>query len=674
MSISAHRLLRATVIVFVTVAPLAAQQPSRSQPIALKNVKLSDKEGAASMTLILRDGRIAGVVDAKEEPPKDVRVIDAHDFFVTPAFIDAYTFAGCVTPQPAIDRDVPPKTGADIVVDMREANRKGIQPSFRAAAAFKFEGGGAKAHREAGFGAIASSPHGQLLSGTSVLATTRDTAARDAFLRSALFDTMGFDATGPGYPGTLMGGIAQLRQFFLDAQRNAEIARRRAAGKSGPRLPFDEDFDAIQLALAKQRRVLCEADTPADIERFVKLGDEFGFEIAISGGREAWKRASLLRDRKIPVFLTLDWGDEPDDPHAKDEKKPKDAAAKPESGAAPKDAAKPDMDATRPNAAQAGVTPNSAAKQGEPKAEPARVDPAKVEAAKTEAAPQDVKAHDPAKPDVSKPDAAQVDTPKKPDDKKAGEKKPSTDPWNYEEPLRAREEKRRLWEETRDGAKVLAEAGVPIAFGTGKSSPKDLVDHVRTLVEHGLAADVALRALTSSAAELCGVARNLGRVEAGFDATLALWSKNPLTSKDAKLGWLVVDGYLFTFDLQDNALVGKPDDGVDSTGTWVLEFEQADTKAATAELKMAKDGKVTGSVRFKSPIDESDLTGDVEGQVAGKKMKLKGRVKIGGFEAEIGIDGELAGDDMKGEARWKFSGGERVSKFSAKRGPKEELR
>ena len=659
---------------FVSVAPVAAQQPSRSQPIALKNVKLSDKEGAASVTLILREGRIAGIVDAKEEPPKDVRVIDAHGFFVTPAFIDAYTFAGCVTPQPAIDRDIPPKAGADIVVDMREANRKGIQPSFRAAAAFKFEGGGAKAHREAGFGALATSPHGQLLSGTSVLATTRDTAARDAFLRATLFDTMGFDATGPGYPGTLMGGIAQLRQFFLDAQRNAELARRRAAGKSGPRLPFDEDFDAIQFALGKQRRVLCEADTPADIERFLKLGDEFGFEIAISGGREAWKRASLLRERNIPVFLTLEWGDEPDDPHAKDEKKPKDAAAKPEAGIAPKEAAKPKLDTAQASATQANAAQAPAAKPSDPKADLTTVDTARVGNPKVDAAPQDVKAPDTLKPDGAKPDAGKPDAAKSEAEKKPDDKKAAADPWTYEEPLRAREEKRRLWEETRDGAKVLAEAGVPIAFGSGKSSPKDLVDRVRTLVEHGLPADVALRALTSGAADLCGVAKNLGRVDAGFDATLALWSKNPVTSKDAKLGWLVVDGYLFTFDVQDNALVGKPDDGVDSTGTWVLEFEQADAKPATAELKMAKDGKVTGSMRFKSPIDESDLAGDVEGQVAGKKMKLTGRVKIGGFEAEITLDGELAGDDMKGEARWKFSGGEQASKFNAKRGPKEERR
>src|SRR5439155_6484925 len=124
------------------------------------------------------------------------------------------------------------------------------------------------------------------------------------------------------YPGTLMGALAQIRQFLLDAQRHAELVQRRAEGKDGARLPFDEDFEAIQPALHKQRRVVCAAETAGDIERFVKLGQEFGFEIAIAGGREAWKRAKLLQERRIPVFLTLEWGEEPDDPHAKEAKKP----------------------------------------------------------------------------------------------------------------------------------------------------------------------------------------------------------------------------------------------------------------------------------------------------------------------------------------------------------------
>jgi hypothetical protein len=311
-----------------------------------------------------------------------------------------------------------------------------------------------------------------------------------------------------------------------------------------------------------------------------------------------------LKERKIPVFLTLEWGDEPDDPHAKEKKD-----------------------------------------------------------AKKE------------KSDPPKADGAAKDD-KKPDDKPEKEKSSAkkSDPWSYEEPLRLREEKRRLWQETRDGAQRLADAQVDFAFGSGKASPKDLVDRTRTLVENGLAADVALAALTSKPAALLGVERNLGRVEKGFDATLAVWTKNPLTSKDAKLSWLFVDGYSFEFDVEDNELVGKPDEGVDVTGTWVIEFDQPDAKPATAEFKMDKDGRVKGPIRYRNPTDDAEMSGDFEGQVAGKKMRVTGRVKIGEFEADVTIDSELSGDEMKGETRWKFSGGEDSRKFHASRTPKEESR
>jgi imidazolonepropionase-like amidohydrolase len=608
----------------------AQQLPTRPMDLALKNVRLSDAENAPLSTVVVRNGHIADILGAQAEVPADVRVVDAHSFLLKPAFIDAYTFAGCITPQPVVDRDIAPRTASDVVIDMREADRKGIEPAFHAASAYKLEDDPEKAYRNAGFAALASSPHGQLLSGVSALATTREAAPRDVFLASEVFDTMGFDATGPGYPSTPMGAMAQLRQFFWDAQRQAELLERRKSGKQVARLPYDEDFLAVQPALAKSRRFLCEADTAAQIDRFLALSDELGFQIAISGGREAWKRADVLKTRGVPVFLSLQWGEEPEDPHKKSDAK----------GDASK-STKPDAD-PKPDA---DVDAKTDAKQDEKPAD------------KLDAPPEGRRGRR-----GRGGDRADSGGDSKKDTKK--------DEWTYEEPLRVREEKRRLWEETRDGAQVLAKAGVAIAFGSGKDSPKDLVDRVRTMVEHGLPIEVAWQGLTSGAATMLGVDHDLGKVEKGFDASLALWSKDPLRTKDAKLGWLLVDGFLFTFDRDDDALTGKPDEGIDATGKWTLELDAAENKPASADLKMDKDGKVTGSIQFKSPTDDSDLSGDFEGNVAGKRILLKGHVKIGGFDDEVVIDGKIEADAIEGETRWKFSGGEQTRKFKAKRAPK----
>lgn len=524
---------------------LAANGP---RPVLVTNVRRSTAVDAPSVSILVRNGRIERVADGALEAPVDARRIDGEGALVLPAFLDACTFTGCATPEPKSERDLPAKAATDVYVDMREANRRGIQPAFRAADVFD-AGEALEGWRTSGFGALLTAPAGQLLSGSSALVVTREAAPRDAIVRARAFDHAGFRSTGSGYPGTLMGSIAQLRQFFLDAQRHKELLERRAAGKGGARPPFDADLEAAQDALAKRRVVCCAADEVDDVERFVALADEHGLSIAIVGGREAWKRARLLAERKIAVVLTPDGGDEPDDPDAKDAKK----------------------------------------KKG-PKAEDA--------------------------------------------------------PWTYAEPIAALREKRRLWVEDRDGARVLAEAGVRIAFGTAKDKPKDLLERVRKLVTAGLPRDAALKALTEGAAEIVGVPA-LGRIAEGADATFALWTKDPLVDKEAAVAWLFVDGYAHEFDV-DAAKTGAPDEGVDATGTWTVTSDAPEVPDAQLEIRMEKDGAVEGTLRGKAP-DGTAVEVSVSGTVRGKTLALKGSAEVGGTRMDLAFDGELDGDAWKGK-------------------------
>jgi imidazolonepropionase-like amidohydrolase len=672
-----HVLLAASIVASAFASAAArAQATPKPQLYAVRNVRLASAPEALKLTLILRDGRIAAIQDAGKDPPPDARVIDGQGLIALPAFIDGYAHAGCVTPTPTSERDVAPKSGSDVLVDMREANRKGVQPALRAADLFKLDVESGKRYRGSGFGALLTAPHGELLAGASALASTRDAAPRDVLLVPTVFDQAGFEAPGPGYPGTLMGAVAQLRQFFLDAQHQREISKRRAEGKPSSRPAYDADLEAIQPALAKQRRVACEAQNAEDIERWIKLSDEFGFDIAICGGRDAWKRAALLGARKIPVLLTLDWGEEVEDPHANAKKKP-DAKAEP----AKPDAAKPAPEKIEALASPEPIKPpqGSSATPSNPPAPPAdqaapppSEKPADAQSKPAETAPK------PSEPAAKPGDAAQKasESAAKPD---AQAPKPDATPpkaearegeWNYEEPMRVREEKRRQWEETRDCALRLSEANVTFAFGSGKLTPKDLLDHVRTLVEKGLPPDIAQRALTTDAATLLGASKSLGKIEAGFDATLALWTKNPLTSKDAKLAWLIVDGFPYEFDLKASDVQGKPDEGVDVTGTWTFEFDMPEAKPAIGELKMSKDGELKATIRYRTPADDKETSGDFTGRVGGRKLKLSGKVKIGNFEAQVEIDGEVQGDSMTGTTAWKFSAGEDARHFKATRKPK----
>ena len=557
-------------------APAQAQAIERPLPTLVRNVTFDRTgESDARAHVLLRGGRIEAILPADAPTPKGMRVVEGDGLLCLPAFVDAYTRQGIETPQPEIDQDLPVDTGSDVRVDMRLANRKGIQPAFRAAEALAFGAEDSEPWREAGFGAAQIAPSGELLAGTSCLAAAREAAMRDLVIQSDVFACAAFEATGGGYPSTLMGYHSQLRQFFLDAARHVELEARFANGRPGPRPPFDADFAAGAQILDGTRALLCRAQSHRDVERWVKLADAFGFELAFQGGRDAWRVADLLADRNIPVLLTLGWGKEVDDPDGNEEDEAKDAEA----------------------------------------------DDAEEE---EEAAEED----DPAEEEVETID------------------------WKYEEPLEVRRERRRKWEERRDGAIRLHEAGVRFAFGTDSEKPSKLLERVRELVEAGLPEEVAFAALTSTSADLCGVGKRLGRVAPGYDATLTLWNRNPLTEKKAKAIFVIVDGYVTEYERPEEkeGAEGAPDEGVDVTGTWLVKSESdGEESEADLTLEMAEDGSVEGVLIQANPMDQSTMTIDVTGAVVGTTLELSGSFAIGDTEVEFTYELEIEGDELSGE-------------------------
>lgn len=310
-------------LVGAIASPLRAQSAVRPpQPYAVENVRVGDTDASEARTLVLRGGRIEAILDAGDTLPPGVLRVDGEGMIALPAFIDAYSYAGVETPEPVAERDRPVDPAGSVNIDMRAANRKGIQPAFRAVDALEIDEETAEAYRKFGFGAWLAAPGGELIAGTSALATTRDAAVRDVVVDGDVFQHAAFHCSGPGYPRTLMGVMAQLRQFFLDARHQQLLEARWRSRARGARPAWDADLDAVRAVLAGSQSLVCEAATSRDIERWLRLADELGLDVAISGGRDAWRVAGLLAGRGVPVFMTLDWGKEIDDPEAEEEDEP----------------------------------------------------------------------------------------------------------------------------------------------------------------------------------------------------------------------------------------------------------------------------------------------------------------------------------------------------------------
>lgn len=562
--------------------PAGAQVVQRAALTALRNVRLAPDPAAVRQTLVLRDGRIDALLPADAPIPAGAVQIDGRGSYALPAFIDAFSQAGWAPKLVDKDKDLPPDESADVLADMRLANRKGLRPGEHAAELAKLSKEQRSIWRRAGFGAIHVAPAGQILAGQSALLTTREAATRDAVLAADVFLQGAWEAEGPGYPGTRMGYVAQLRQFVLDARHYALLRQRWEQGRPGPRPPWDPELEAAQAFAAGRQTLLAQAERANDIHRWLAIARELGFPIAFAGGREAYRHAQLLADAHVPVVLTLAW---------------------PEEVEAPK-------------------TPESAASQ----------------------------------PAASEP----VD--------------------EYRAPLELQLERRRLWEEQRDGALVLAKAGVPLAFGTGRAQPNELLQRTRKLLQSGFDRELLRAALTERAAELLGVGRHLGKLAPGWDATFCLWSADPLdaSAKDARLRWIFVDGFGEEYELKaGDGLDGPPAQGVDLSGEWKLHlaFEGAAPLEAEAQLEMALDGSLSGTIVFQEPPEGTLRYSVASGKVGGTRARLEGKLALGGQDVKYTLELKLVGEahaKLEGKAEWKLASGEQKPVVTGERVPKYE--
>lgn len=581
-----QRSLGALSVLFL-LSPLAAAQTGSALARAVTDVVL-DPSGAdpSRWTILCSGGRIERLLPASEPVPPGYWRLDGQGLLALPAFVDACTRTGCATPQPTQDQDRPPDLRADVGIDMREANRKGIEPAFRAASVLAFDEAARDAWQEAGFGTAYVCPGGELLAGHGVLAAVRDAAARDLVITPALFQHAAFAASGAGYPSTAMGYMAQLRQFFLDARHQREALERFAAGRPGPRPPYDAELEAGVAIVSGDERLACDADQAQAIDRWLRLARELGLSIVLTGGGEAWRLADDLAAEAIPVLLTLRWSEEVPDPFAKEKEKKEE----------------PDEEA-------AGVA-------------------------------ETVAADEPAAPDAPQP------APDAPQPAPASGEAASGD--EYREPLAVRAERRRQWEEERDGALRLHEAGVPIAFGSGEGRPATLLERVRTLVEAGFPVESARDALTSGAAAILGAGERLGRIAPGYDATFVLWKGDPLADEKARVRWILVDGCPREFPAKKE-LEGKPDEGVDLSGSWTLAYERRGRAVeAQLTLTMAEDGTVEGTLSMPRLRGDGRLEASVRGKVARREVRLEAELELGEQRVPLEIEGTLEKDAFDG--------------------------
>jgi imidazolonepropionase-like amidohydrolase len=310
-------------IVALAFAPLAgsasAQNPNPQRPAAIDtyaitNARIVPVAGAeiARGTVVIRNGLIAAV-GANVSAPPDARVIDGTGLSVYPGLIDANTTLGL--PAGAAPQGggrgivITQQQNAPSIAALNSTQPVGLQPEVRADEFLRPGGDQIDNERNAGITAALTAPREGIFAGQSAFINLAGDAPQEMIIRSPVALHIGFTPLrNGGYPVSLLGVFAAMRQMFLDAQRYREINQMYERNPRGMRRPDqDKSLAALQPVLARDMPVVFTADSQREIERALDMADEFKLKAMISGGLEAWKVADRLAAAKVPVLVSLNF-------------------------------------------------------------------------------------------------------------------------------------------------------------------------------------------------------------------------------------------------------------------------------------------------------------------------------------------------------------------------------
>lgn len=229
---------------------------------------------------------------------------------------------------------------------------------------------------------------------------------------------------------------------------------------------------------------------------------------------------------------------------------------------------------------------------------------------------------------------------------------PANLPEGFEESLRVL----RMRADAPKGAAMLANAGVKFSFTAWSLRPQDFLANVRRAVENGLSPDLALRALTMSAAEIFGVSEQLGSIETGKIANLVM-TNGDIFARDARIRHVFVDGQPFEIrepapqrgagapGARPGATGGQapPAAGQDALGDWRLSVNSPQGATEVTLSIHRQDGVLSGNLS--SQMGDAPLR-DI--RINGNQLNAIATLNMSGQTMEMTISGTISGNSIRG--------------------------
>ncbi len=303
---------------FAQTAPTVGLRDNTPSVHAFTNARIVVAPGKviANGTLVARNGIIEAVGE-RITPPPDARVWDMKGLTLYAGLIELASDIGMPKPpaQP------PQQPGALTSPPARPEPQKGaahwnakVFADVTAHTEFQPDNRAAEKLRSQGFALAVTLPQRGVFRGNSALIHLGEGSATDLIVKPQVGQVIALEATGgflSGYPNSLMGTIALIRQTFLDADwyRKAHESYRRKPGQTRPET--NNALAAIADAVQQKQPVAITASDEWNYLRAAKIGKEFGLNLWMIGSGLEYRRLDAIKATGVPVILPLNFPEPP---------------------------------------------------------------------------------------------------------------------------------------------------------------------------------------------------------------------------------------------------------------------------------------------------------------------------------------------------------------------------
>src|SRR5436190_46156 len=322
-------------IALLRISPAAEILPPGHRPLppgvhAFTGARVVIKPGETieNGTVVIRDGFIVAV--GKDiATPADARVWDMKGLTIYAGLIDPYlTLAGSNPPvstvrsepvDDASDRALTSGGGLNFFgVPGEETDPGGrgpgyqlytIHPERRVAETYTPNARVLETMHELGFTAGNIVPESGIVRGQSALVALSPVNPNEALIKADVFQHVAFsndEGRESGYPRSLMGAIAAVRQVMFDADfyaKDHEYYRGHPEGRKRP--AFNPALEALAPAITKRIPVVLEGGSALMSRRATQIAAEVGVKPIILASGHEWRRPDLFQGNRDPFIVPL---------------------------------------------------------------------------------------------------------------------------------------------------------------------------------------------------------------------------------------------------------------------------------------------------------------------------------------------------------------------------------